>query len=157
MYPHGVNMWVMAALQLLLQVNDNVTFRLLKRPRDSIIPTEMHPTDLNPAPGTVSTEEDGHINRGGLPPTPEASWGKERGANIADANVSGQASKSHKGDKSRGGKLRRGNKQDAQGLHGFGGSGFNKYAKFTTVADGKAFWKAAAEELASYAAQVQIE
>ena len=34
------------------------------------------------------------------------------------------------------------------------GRSFNAYAKFTTVGDGKAFWKAAAEELARYAAQV---
>ena len=32
---------------------------------------------------------------------------------------------------------------------------WNKYAKYTTVGDGKALWKAAAEELAAYAAQVR--
>ena len=31
---------------------------------------------------------------------------------------------------------------------------WNKYAKYTTVGDGKALWKAAAEELAAYAVQV---
>lgn len=32
---------------------------------------------------------------------------------------------------------------------------WNKYAKYTTVGDGKALWKGAAEELAAYAAQVR--
>lgn len=32
---------------------------------------------------------------------------------------------------------------------------WNKYAKYTTVGDGRALWKAAAEDLAAYAAQVK--
>lgn len=31
---------------------------------------------------------------------------------------------------------------------------WNRYAKYTTVQDGKALWRAAAQELAAYAAQV---
>ncbi len=148
---------------VLLQVNDTVTFRLLQRPRDSIIPKEV-PNHPHATPD--STQEDPTNT---IPP-----WGSSRHdatattAAAAAATATGQTSKpNHRGNKksdtkgeivadnksnrkSRG----KGHKQDSFEEEDDGGRGFNKYAKFTTVGDGKAFWKAAAEELARYAAQV---
>ncbi|KAL0035668.1 hypothetical protein WJX79_007021 [Trebouxia sp. C0005] len=87
------------------QVNDTVNFRLLQRPRDSIIPKEVIPNHPHATPDSDPTKQEDPTNI-----TPTSTWGF-----------------------------------------------FNKYAKFTTVGDGKAFWKAAAEELARYAAQLTAE
>ena len=162
--------WYQDALPklVLLQVNDTVTFKLLQRPRDSIIPKEVssHP---HTTPDSTSTKQEDPTNT-----TPLSTWRSARhdptattAAAIA-ATTTGQTSKpNHRGDKksdtkgktaadtksnmkSRG----RGHKQDSVEEGADDGRGFDKYAKFTTVGDGKAFWKAAAEELARYAAQV---
>jgi len=153
---------------VLLQVNDTVTFRLLQRPRDSIIPKEV-PNHPHATPDSTPTKQEDPTNT-----TPLSTWGSARHDATATttaataATATGQASKpNHRGDKksdtkgetaadtksnrkSRG----KGHKQDSIEEDDDGGRGFNKYAKFTTVGDGKAFWKAAAEELARYAAQV---
>ncbi len=153
---------------MLLQVNDTVTFRLLQRPRDSIIPKEVqnHP---HASPDSTPTRQEDLTNN-----TPLSTWGSARHdatattAAATAATATAQTSKpNHRGDKktdtkgkaaadtkssikSRG----KGHKQDSVEEGADDGRGFNKYAKFTTVGDGKAFWKAAAEELARYAAQV---
>lgn len=149
---------------LLVQVNDTITFRLLQRSRDSIIPKEV------PLPPHAPTEGDDPDPSG-----PSTTWGPARlpidttaAAAAATATVPGQGSTSHlKGEKkpaakgdtaaeSKGNRKGRGkgHKQSSVVDEGDTGRGFNTYAKFTTVGDGKAFWKAAAEELARYAAQV---
>ncbi|KAL3147231.1 hypothetical protein ABBQ32_002726 [Trebouxia sp. C0010 RCD-2024] len=128
------------------QVNDTVTFTLLKRPRDSIIPAEVHPS---PDPDMTPTQDN-------KPPgmeTSHASWGTDKGHKEGTHRL---GDKSLKGDKSKEVRNIR-NKQGNKMTDQYGGTGFDKYAKFTRVGDGKAFWKAAAEELASYAAQLTAE
>ena len=153
---------------VLLQVKDTVSFRLLQRPRDGIIPKEV-PNRPHATPDSTPTKQEDPIST-----TPLSTWGSGRHdatattAAATAASTTGQGSKpNHRGDKktdtkgkaaadtnsnvkSRG----KGHKQDSIEDEGDSGRGFNKYAKFTTVGDGKAFWKAAAEELARYAAQV---
>lgn len=127
-----------------MQVNDNVTFTLLKRPRDSIIPVEVHPS-----PDPTPTQD----NK--LPSTEpsQASWGTDRGHKEGAHRLPVQADKLGRKDRSNDAK-HGSNKLGDKASDKYGDNGFNKYAKFTRVGDGKAFWKAAAEELASYAAQV---
>ncbi|DBB05197.1 TPA: hypothetical protein ACH3X3_010439 [Trebouxia sp. C0006] len=154
------------------QVDDTVTFKLLQRPRDSIIPKEVMPNHPHATPDSTPTKPEDLTNT-----TPLSTWGSARHdptattAAATAATATGQTIKSnHRGDKktdtkgkaaadtkssikSRG----RGHKQDRVEEGDDDGRGFNKYAKFTTVGDGKAFWKAAAEELARYAAQLTAE
>lgn len=144
------NIWVPGTLlsfpSIFMQVNDSVTFRLLKRPRDSIIPTEVHPTvDPSVTPGQESDQS-------GMESAP-TTWGADRGHKEGTSTLPSPGNKPVKGDKGKEAK-HRSNKQSTKESDEYGGRGFNKYAKFTRVGDGKAFWKAAAEELASYAAQV---
>ena len=167
----GMTHWYQDALPklVLLQVDDTVTFKLLQRPRDSIIPKEVMPNHPHATPDSTPTKPEDLTNT-----TPLSTWGSARHdptattAAATAATATGQTIKSnHRGDKktdtkgkaaadtkssikSRG----RGHKQDRVEEGDDDGRGFNKYAKFTTVGDGKAFWKAAAEELARYAAQV---
>lgn len=153
------------------QVKDTVSFRLLQRPRDGIIPKEV-PNRPHATPDSTPTKQEDPIST-----TPLSTWGSGRHdatattAAATAATTTGQGSKpNHRGDKktdtkgkaaadtnsnvkSRG----KGHKQDSIEDEGDSGRGFNKYAKFTTVGDGKAFWKAAAEELARYAAQLTAE
>ncbi|DBB01557.1 TPA: hypothetical protein ACH3X1_000206 [Trebouxia sp. C0004] len=153
------------------QVNDTVTFRLLQRARESIIPKEV-PNHPHATPCPTSTKQEDPTST-----TPLSTWGSARHDATAitavaiAATAPGQTSKPyHRGDKksdtkgkaaldpkssikSRG----RSHKQDIVEGDDNSGRGFNKYAKFTTVGDGKAFWKAAAEELARYAAQLTAE
>ena len=126
-----------------MQVNDDVTFTLLKRPRDSIIPAEVHPP---PDPNTTPSQD----NKSSGMETSHTSWGTDKGHK---EGTYGQGGKSAKGDRSKDAR-HRSDKQGHKASDEYGGTTFNKYAKFTRVGDGKAFWKAAAEELASYAAQV---
>ena len=147
---HWVSAWSM-------QVNDTVSFKLLKRPRDSIIPTEVEPrSDPNVTPRTTPADEDGQSSRGGPASTPHATWGVDRDLQGGETTPSQGHDKSQKRKNKDSKHRNKGNKQDAKDKYGFEGSGFNQYAKFTRVGDGKAFWKAAAEELASYAAQVSV-
>lgn len=150
---------------VLLQVNDTVNFRLLQRPRDSIIPKEVIPNHPHATPDSDPTKQEDPTNI-----TPTSTWGSARHASTATtaaataATATGQTSKpNHRGSKKSDTKgeaaadaksNRKGHKQDSAEGENDGGRFFNKYAKFTTVGDGKAFWKAAAEELARYAAQV---
>lgn len=153
---------------VLFQVNDTITFRLLQRPRDSIIPKEV-PNHPHATPDSTPTRQEHPTNT-----TPLSTWGSARHdptattAAVSTATATGQTSKpNHRGDKKSDTKGKaaadsksnmksrsKGHKQDSIEEEDDGGRGFNKYAKFTTVGDGKAFWKAAAEELARYAAQV---
>lgn len=141
-----------------MQVDDTVSFKLLKRPRDSIIPTEVEPmSDHNTTPHATPAEEEKQ-SRAGPRSTPQATWGVDRGLQGGDTTSPSQGhDKSQKKSKNKDSKHRnKGNKQGVTDKYGFEGNGFNRYAKFTRVGDGKAFWKAAAEELASYAAQVSV-
>lgn len=130
-----------------MQVNDSVTFRLLKRPRDSIIPMEVHPS---PDSSTNLGEES---NQFGMETT-QTTWSSGRGHKGATSVLSSTGDKTNTADRAKEGKHLSKIKQGIKESEEYGGMGFNKYAKFTRVGDGKAFWKAAAQELASYAAQV---
>ena len=126
-----------------MQVNDTVTFTLLKRPRDSIIPAEVHPSpDPSMTPDQCGTG------------TPHTTWGTDRGHNQGTSALPGTGDKAVMGDKTKEAKYHNKHRQGTKESEEYGGRGFNKYAKFTRVGDGKAYWKAAAQELASYAAQV---
>ena len=126
-----------------MQVNDTVTFTLLKRPRDSIIPAEVHPSpDPSMTPDQSGTG------------TPHTTWGTDRGHNQGTSALPGTGDKAVMGDKTKEAKHHNKHRQGTKESEEYGGRGFNKYAKFTRVGDGKAYWKAAAQELASYAAQV---
>ena len=129
-----------------MQVNDTVTFMLLKRPRDSIIPMEVHPSsDPSMPPGQ-------HRDQSGMEPS-QTTWGTDRGHKEGTSSLPSTRDKAVMG-KTKEAKHRNNHKQGTKDSDEYGGRGFNKYAKFTRVGDGKAFWKAAAQELASYAAQV---
>ena len=156
----------MLKLALILQVNDTITFKLLQRPRDSIIPKEVA-FDSHATPGSTPTKEGAEPDNGNPSATPSSSWGSSRerkdnpssaAAATGQAKNKGEKMSDNKGDKGTNSKLHgrsrgKGHKHDSDEKED-DGKAFNKYAKFTTVGDGKAFWKAAAEELARYAAQV---
>lgn len=127
-----------------MQVNDSVTFRLLKRPRDSIIPMEVH---SSPDSSTNLGEESNQS----CMETSQTTWGSGRGHKPGTPST---GDKTNTADRAKEGKHHSKIKQSTKECEEYGGMGFNKYAKFTRVGDGKAFWKAAAQELASYAAQV---
>lgn len=162
-------------------MNDTVTFKLLQRPRDSIIPKEV-PPQPHACSHSTSKKEEEHTDDSNLS---ASTWGSGRNqkdtiaatAHTAAASTAGTASKSCTADnrvkkkdsksndgkstdgkgtdtKSNGRNRHKGHIQNTAEAQQEDGRGFNKYAKFTTVADGNAFWKAAAEELAHYAAQV---
>ena len=132
-----------------MQVNNTVTFTLLKRPRDSIIPMEVHPSaDPNMIPGQERDQS-------GMQ-TSQTTWGTDRGHKESPSILPGAGDKVSQGDKTTEAKHHHKHKQGTKETEEYGGRGFNKYAKFTRVGDGKAFWKAAAQELASYAAQVFV-
>lgn len=166
------------------QVNDTVTFKLLQRPRDSIIPKEV-PPQPHACSHSTSKKEEEHTDDSNLS---ASTWGSGRNqkdtiaatAHTAAASTAGTASKSCTADnrvkkkdsksndgkstdgkgtdtKSNGRNRHKGHIQNTAEAQQEDGRGFNKYAKFTTVADGNAFWKAAAEELAHYAAQLTAE
>ena len=128
-----------------MQVDDTVTFKLLKRSRDSIIPVEMHPSpDPSMPPGQERDHSDTATSQS------QTSWGHKEGTSTLPST----GDKAVMGHKAKEGKHHSKHKQGSKDSEEYGGRGFNKYAKFTRVGDGKAFWKAAAQELASYAAQV---
>lgn len=132
---------------LFVQVNDSVTFRLLKRPRNSIIPVEVHSSPDS------STNLGDESNQSGME-TKQTSWGTGRGHKGTTSVPPSTGDKTKTADRAKDGKHHNNIRQRIKESEEFGGMGFNKYAKFTRVGDGKAFWKAAAQELASYAAQV---
>ena len=130
-----------------MQVNDTVTFKLLRRSRDSIIPAEVHPS---PDPSMIPGQD---TDQSGIEVS-QTTWGTDRGHKESSSTVSNTGGTVIIGDKAKEAKHHNKNKQATKESEEYGGRGFNKYAKFTRVGDGKAFWKAAAQELASYAAQV---
>ena len=92
-------------------------------------------------------------DQSGLEPS-QTTWGTDRGYKEGTSALPSTGDRAVMGNKAKEAKHHNKSKQGTKEVEEYGARGFNKYAKFTRVGDGKAFWKAAAQELASYAAQV---
>ncbi len=133
-----------------MQVGSDVSWCLLRRPRDSIIP---HPAGAGAAPAGAAGAAAAQATGGGATSPPKARSGAGAGADKPMPPGAAPWGRPAAGVAGAGGK---GAASSAAGPADAGElQRCSPFAKFTTLSDPTPLWLAAAEELAQYAIQVR--